>query len=250
MKFRNKALEAVELEKALTEAKKLSIYGVFDSLSKANQQTINGVVSDVSGGFIRKDKLQFYADALGIKYDTLRKKMPLLVKEGWAEKRHTGWCLISWKKVAAKYGLQIKKRFVSGTKKSERRLSGTMVAIKAQRKKNVNWTINNRELYPEKLRSTHLRSEMRRLHKSHSCSVSIRQIGKKLGLKSAMTTWRNYQKLIKQGLIKIEKFYSSTEFCKPEELYLRIKENPLMANKLFRYKGKVYERLMLNVIVK
>lgn len=193
---------------------RLAAYACFDSLSKVFQVEVNGKLSDLSGGYVRKENLHIYAEKLGIKKDTIRKRLAEFTKWGWAEKRKTGWQLISWKKVAALYEVEgLKKRYVKGATKAERRTSQAEIAITAKRRQKAS------AAYKKYLKDNNLKEESktlrncrkRDLYLNQKFSLSVREVGANIGLKNLKSIAKQYRKLVDKGVMFVQKY--SLQLC-------------------------------------
>lgn len=195
---------------------------------------------DLNGGFIHKSSLQDLAKKLEIPYNTLRQRISEFKKLGWVIKNHTGWAIISWRKIASQYTEQLNKiKLFAKTKKE------LLNVISFQKiKKNLKQQFYAKyKFMSERWQKKHSKPILT----EQEYSLSVRTVAKMMGYKSPVTGSRIEKRLVKAGKIKIEKHFRT--ICPANEYHLAIKAMPELAGRCFFYQDKVVERLCNNIIL-
>jgi len=230
--------EYVRFQAKLNDEGLLSLWCNFDTL-KRHCEVINGKWADLDGGFVRTKDLEIHAKRLKVKKDTLRKKLSQMVKEEWAIKKRTGFQLVSWKKVAAKYGFNLKQRMILGHNKKTFRQNATYAYIRSSINQKVHrrfQELNRKERIVKKelIRETKL-ALINNPSDEFNFAPSVREIARNIGLKSARSVSTINQNLEARGLIEMEK--RNAFACMTENYPIFIKGQPEFEGHCFRSKN-------------
>lgn len=227
----------------LNKAGLRSRYILFDQIKYINiaPLTINNKrkCTDLNGGFLHKSKLIATAKELNISVNTLRQRLSDFNRIGWVNRTHTGWKLISWKKIVHNYQPNIKK--IAFKEKTEQKLNEKLAYEIIER--SIKKQVHAKYSYESKSTRKNLAHA---LLSSSEFSISCRTLAKKLGYSSPATGIRMEQILKKQNLIKIEK--RQRKLCDVEFYEIELENNQGLINRCFILGGTVYERLCNNLI--
>lgn len=196
----------IELEhkRFLQGNKLLSLWSTFITL-KSNVVEVNYCPSDSLGGFIHFNQLKGLAKSCKIKPDTLRKKLVQMTKLGWAKRKHTGFVLRSWKKVASEQGFDYKKKFLKGANKTEVNISATELFYRAQKKRLAVGIYKQKTKAHKEVNKTLQQIGKREVYDSWNCGVSTRQTAKAIGLRCNATISRYNKEIVRKKEIIISK---------------------------------------------
>ncbi len=200
----------------------------------------NGV--DACGGFISFKEVKYIASLINTSRQNVNRLIKKFIELGWFIKTKTGYILIGWRKIAKRYGIELKKiRIFENSKKELMNKCGSIFL-----KRNIGKQIfKDREC--SGLKKGRVNKIVKTLSKEHEYSVSVRTIATRLGYMSAMSGTRIEKKLEDTGHIKVERKRKSF-VCKIEQYPLFLKAHPEMENRCFVVGTGVYQRLCNNII--
>lgn len=246
-KYEDTRTKTIDFYANLRRNNLLSKYILFDKIKYRNiklQNKIEGQkkrrCTDLTGGFIHKESIKETYQSLKIPKNTFLQRLSDFKRLGWIIPFHTGYQLISWKKIADSMGVIPKKLIFKEKNKSSlnKRLAYEL--------------INNTEKQQIfKVHPANTKKERKNNVLAHfKCpdfSLSIRTLAYRLGFKSAMTGLRLEKSLKKSGHLKIEK--RNKHLCSMKDFSNYLLAYPEIINRFFFRETEVFERLCNNLII-
>ena len=229
-----------QLYLGLNKAKLLSKFILFQRIKYIN--ILKGKRdSDLNGGFLSRASFLLTAQKLGISVHTLRQRVADFSKLGWMRKTFSGHKLISWRKIADKYALGIKKiRYFA-----ENKLDLINILAYHYIRRNIKQQIHRKNI---QYRPGALKKISQALSVEPEYSLSVRTIASVFGYLSPSTGSRIEHKVRRLGLIRIQK--RERELCPSEQFASFLKYHPEVDGRVFKRDGIMFERLCNNLIPK
>jgi DNA-binding Lrp family transcriptional regulator len=195
--------------------------------------------NEQSGGFVRKDKIEDIRNLLGISKSHLCSSLKLFCDIGWATKSHCGYRLKGWRHFR-KYAPKLTRLTVIEESKFEYVLKILELYIKnnlaQQEHQKALDSVTGERSYSKK--AAYLSRE--------EFSISVRTIAKRLGFKSPTIACELLKELERRGKIQVVR--NNKYVCELDAYNVKLIYGYLEKKKCFVKDGKVYQRMLNNII--